>query len=208
MMSISTMASSGVASTSSIASLPVVAVSTFMPRRSSTLESAKMLRASSSTSSTVRPTRSSSELLQPLQHPLLLRRQVGHHAVQEQRGLVEQPLRRLHALDHDAARHGVQLGVLLGGKLAAGEHHDRHVGQRLSPRIRSSTSKPDMSGSRRSSTTQSHGCSRSMFSASAPVSAVTISMSSWPSSSVMLICSARIVLDDQQAFAPRLGDIP
>ena len=48
-----------------------------------------------------------------------------------------------------------------------------------------------MSGSRRSSTTQSHGCSRmSVDSASAPVPAVTISMSSWPSSSAMLICSA------------------
>ena len=46
-----------------MASRPVVAVSTVMPRRSRTLDSAKMLRASSSTSSTVRPTRSSSEEL-------------------------------------------------------------------------------------------------------------------------------------------------
>ena len=44
-----------------MASLPVVAVRTRMPRRSSTLLRAKMLRASSSTSSTLRPSRSSSE---------------------------------------------------------------------------------------------------------------------------------------------------
>ena len=66
-------------------------------------------------------------LVQPLEHALLLGRQVGDDAVQEQRGLVEQPLGRLDALDHDAARHGVQLGVLLGRQLAAGEHHHRHV---------------------------------------------------------------------------------
>ena len=64
-----------------------------------------MLRASSSTSSTLRPTRSSSETVQALDHALLLGRQVGDDAVQEQRGLVEQPLGRLDALDDDAARH-------------------------------------------------------------------------------------------------------
>ena len=62
MISIRTIAISGLDSTSAIASLPVVAVRTFMPRRSSTLLSAKMLRASSSTSSAVLPIRSSSEL--------------------------------------------------------------------------------------------------------------------------------------------------
>ena len=102
-----------------------------MPRRSSTLLSAKMLRASSSTSSTVRSTRSSSELFEPLQHALLFGRQVGHDAMQEQRGLVEQPLGRFDAFDHDAARHGVEVGILLGAQLAAGEHDDRHVGQRV-----------------------------------------------------------------------------
>jgi hypothetical protein len=44
------------------ASLPVVAVRTSMPRRSSTLLSAKILRVSSSTKSTVRFIKSSSEL--------------------------------------------------------------------------------------------------------------------------------------------------
>ena len=89
-----------------------------------------MLRASSSTSSAVRPTRSSSELVQPLQHALLLGRQVGHHAMQEQRGLVEQPLRRFHALHHDAARHGVKLRVFFRRQLASGEHDHRDFRQR------------------------------------------------------------------------------
>ena len=147
MMSIRTIASSGVCSTRSMASLPVVAVSTFMPRRSSTLDSAKMLRESSSTRSTVRPTRSSSELLSCSSMLLLLGRQVGDDAMQEQRRLIEQPLGRLHALDHNAARHGVKLRVLFGRQFPAGEDNDRHIGQRaVSPRMCSSTSKPDMSG--------------------------------------------------------------
>ena len=43
--------------------------------------------------------------VQPLEHALLFGGQVGDDAVQEQRGLVEQPLRRFDALDDDAARH-------------------------------------------------------------------------------------------------------
>ena len=76
-------------------------------------DSAKMLRASSSTRSTVRPTRVLVGLMQPLEHALLFRGQVGDDAVQEQRGFIEQPLRRFDAFDHDAARHGVQLRVLV-----------------------------------------------------------------------------------------------
>ena len=114
-----------------IASRPVLAVSTFMPRRSSTLLSAKMLRTSSSTTSTDLADQVLVGAVQPLEHVLLLRRQVGDHAVQEQRRLVEQPLGRLDALDHDAAGQRVQLRVLLGRQLAAGEHHDRHVAQLL-----------------------------------------------------------------------------
>ena len=98
----------------SIASLPVVAVSTCMPWRSSTLVSAKMLRASSSTTSTVCADEVFVGAVQPLEHPLLVRRQVGDDAVQEQRGLVEQPLGRFDALDDDAARHRVQACVFLG----------------------------------------------------------------------------------------------
>ena len=40
--------------------------------------------------------------VQPLEHLPLGLRQVGDDAVQEERGLVEQPLRRLHVLEHDA----------------------------------------------------------------------------------------------------------
>ena len=49
-----------------------------------------------------------------------------------------------------------------------------------------------MSGSLRSSTTQSQGLSRRVASAPAPVSVVTISMSSWSSNSLMLICSTAL----------------
>ena len=67
--------------------------------------------------------------VQALQHALLVLGQVLGDLVQEERGLVEQPLGRGRALDHDRARHGVQLGVLLGRQVAAGEHHHRQVGQ-------------------------------------------------------------------------------
>ena len=50
--------------------------------------------------------------------------------MQEQRGLIEQPLGGFDALDHDAARHGVELRVLLRREFAAGEHHDRHFRER------------------------------------------------------------------------------
>ncbi len=52
----------------------------------------------------------------------------GDRAVQEERGLVQQALGGFDALDHDAARHGVELRVLLGGELAASEDHHRYVG--------------------------------------------------------------------------------
>jgi hypothetical protein len=48
-----------------------------------------------------------------LEHALLLGRQVGDDAMQEQRGFVEQTLGRFDPLHHDAACHGVQLGVFL-----------------------------------------------------------------------------------------------
>ena len=67
--------------------------------------------------------------VQPLEHPLLVGGQVGDDAVQEQRRLVEQPLGQLDALDDDAARHRVQLRVLLRRQLAAGEDDDRQVGE-------------------------------------------------------------------------------
>src|SRR5205085_2336814 len=50
--------------------------------------------------------------------------------MQEERRLVQQPLRRLDALDDDAARHRVQLRVLLGRQLATGKDNHRDVGER------------------------------------------------------------------------------
>ena len=205
-MSISTIATSGVASSIAIASLPVVAVSTFMPRRSSTLLSAKMLRASSSTSSTVLADQVLVGAVQPLQHALLLGRQVGDHAVQEQRRLVEQPLGRFDALDHDAARHGVQLRILFGRQLAAGEHDDRQVGERR--RRRGSAPAPRSPTCRAAADRAPRNRPAARAAPRAPrrrCPTVTMSMSSWPSSSVMLSCSAAIVLDDQQPLAARLG---
>ena len=92
------------------------------------LDSAKMFRASSSTSSTVRPIKILVRPVQPFEHALLVLRQIGDDAVQEQGRLVEQTLRRLDAFHHDAARHGVKLRILLRRKLAAGEDHHGNVG--------------------------------------------------------------------------------
>src|SRR2546429_2093312 len=50
--------------------------------------------------------------------------------MQEERRLVHQPLRRLDALDDDAARHRVQLRVLLGRQLATRKDNHRDVGER------------------------------------------------------------------------------
>ena len=64
-----------------------------------------------------------------------------------------------------------------------------------------------MSGRRRSSTTQSSGCS--LAARPAPrrrCRRSTMSMSSWPSSSAMLELLGRVVLDDQQALAARRGE--
>jgi hypothetical protein len=69
-----------------------------MPCRSSTLDRAKMLRTSSSTTSTRFCLQGVVRFVQLLHHALLGQRQVRDHAMQEQRGLVEQALRRFHAL--------------------------------------------------------------------------------------------------------------
>ena len=50
--------------------------------------------------------------------------------MQEQRGLVQQPLGRLDPLDHDAAGHGVQLCLFFGRQLPAREDDHRKVRQR------------------------------------------------------------------------------
>ena len=121
---------SGVLSMSSMASRPLVALITSMSWFSSSEVSAKMLRASSSTTSTLRPRRTSLEPCSRSSICLLLRRQVGDDAVQEQRGLVQQPLGRLHVLEHDALGHRLEPRLLLGGQVLAGEDDDGHVGQR------------------------------------------------------------------------------
>ena len=93
--------------------------------------------------------------MQPIQHVLLFARQIGDHAVQEQRGFVEQPLRRFDALHDHAASQRVQPRILFRRQFLAGEYHHGHVAHVGVSRMRSSTSKPLMSGRRRSSTTQS-----------------------------------------------------
>ena len=58
-------------------------------------------------------------VVQLLDHALLGFGQLRDLAVQEQRGLVEQPLGALHALEHDALGAAAQLGLLIGRQLAA-----------------------------------------------------------------------------------------
>ena len=188
-----TIAISGVELTRRIASLPLAAVSTRMPLRSSMLLSAKMLRVSSSTSSAVFPTRSSSDRCNRSYHLLLLRRQIGHDAVQEQRGLIQQPFGRFHAFDDNASRHGVQLRILFGRQLPSRKDDDGNFRQRVvvcagPPRLRSLTCREAC----RSSTTQSKRSSLRKSRPSAPVPAVTISISSCSSKAVMLSCSAAL----------------
>jgi len=52
--------------------------------------------------------------IEPFEHLLFLGRKIRDDAMQEQRGFIEQPLRRFDALHHDAARDGVKLSVFLG----------------------------------------------------------------------------------------------
>ena len=85
----------------------------------------------------------------------------------------------------------VQLRILLRRQLAAGEHHDRHVGQR---RVVADLLQHVEARHVRQAQVEHDAIARparaASASASAPVPAVTMSMSSWPSSSVMLSCSA------------------
>src|SRR5262249_53887501 len=70
-------------------------------------------------------------LVQPLDHLLLRRGQIGDHAVKEQGGLIQQPLGRAHPLQHDALGILTQLDLLLIGELAAREDDDRRAVQLL-----------------------------------------------------------------------------
>ena len=59
--------------------------------------------------------------MQPFEHSLLLRRQIGDDAVQEERGLVQQSLRRLDVFQDDALGHRLESRLLIGGEILAGE---------------------------------------------------------------------------------------
>ena len=98
-----------------------------MPWSSSTLVSAKMLRTSSSTTSTLLPAKTAVGAVQLLEHPALLLRQLRLDAVQEQRGLVEQPLGRTHILDDDRLGVPAELRLLRRRELLAGVDDDRQV---------------------------------------------------------------------------------
>ena len=178
MISISTMARLGVDSTSVMASRPVVAASTCMPRRSSTLDSAKILRASSSTSSTVRPTRSSSELLSRSSMRCF---SGGRLVTMRCRNSAVSSSRR----SGNSTPLTTMLRAIVCSLASSSADNSRPVNTTTgtsasvaSARSSSKTSKPDMSGKRRSSTTQSQGSCRSSVSASEPDPVATISMSS------------------------------
>ena len=51
--------------------------------------------------------------VQPFEHPSFLFGKIGHDAMQEQRGLVQQPVRRFDTLDDDASRKRLEPRVLL-----------------------------------------------------------------------------------------------
>ena len=154
-----------------------------------------MLRTSSSTTSTVLPTQVVVGAVQPLEHraasPAAGRRRTRcrNSAVSSSsRSGDSTPLTTtLRAMR-------VQPRVLLGRQLLAGEDDDRQ-------RRASASSSRDAARAPRSRTCRAaagraprsrSGCSRSAASASAPVPTVAISMSSWPSSSRMLSCSAAL----------------
>ena len=137
-----------------------------------------MLRMSSSTTSTLRPVQGLIALVQVLDHVLLRLGQVRDDPVQEQRGLIEQPLRRAHALEHDALGLLAQLALLGLRKLAAREHDDRGL-----PQLRILLNLGQQVEARhvRQPQIQHHavegGCSRISSRAAAPVPAGVISTS-------------------------------
>ena len=166
---------------------------------SSTLVSAKMLRMSSSTISALRPASDGIVLVQLLEHLALLGRQAALDAVQEQRGLVEQPVRRLHVLDDDRFGQPPQLGLLLLRQLLAGVDDDRDLRQ---PRARPSSSRAGRSRSCRRARGRGPGsrtfCASSAASASAPVAtAVRLHVAVADQLDDALALDV-VVLDDQQ----------
>ena len=109
----------------SIASRPFRAISTLAPFGSSTFDSAKMLRASSSTTSTRRPSSAALAIARHLEHPLPLGRQRRFHLVQEQRHFIQQALRRARVLDDDRLREPAQPLLLVARQRSSGVDDDR-----------------------------------------------------------------------------------
>ena len=70
----------------------------------------------------------SSRLRALLDHLLLFVGQVRNDLMQEQRHLVEQPLRRFRALDDDRLGVAAQPLLIVGGEVAAGVDDDRREG--------------------------------------------------------------------------------
>ena len=152
-----------------MASRPLVALMTSASWFSRSEVSAKMLRASSSTTSTLRPRSTSLELCRPCSTRCM---DSGRSATTRCRNSAvssSRPLRRAHILEDDA------LGQ--GAELAAAPRHSVPCRCRPPPGrppaagsawIFSSSSKPLMSGRRRSSTTQSKDRACISASAAAP----------------------------------------
>ena len=65
--------------------------------------------------------------MQALEHPLLLRGELGDDAMKEQGGLVEQPFRGFNAFDDNAAGQDVQAGVFFGRQVFAGKYNHRQI---------------------------------------------------------------------------------
>ena len=71
--------------------------------------------------------------VQPLEHHLLFLGQIGDDAVEEERGLVQEPFGRLDVLQDDALGHGLEPDLIVVGQILAGEDDDGQVLQVLAP---------------------------------------------------------------------------
>ena len=126
-------------------------------------------------------------LVQLLEHLALLGRQVALDAVQEQRGLVEQPLRRLHVLDDDRLGQPPQLGLLLLRQLLAGVDDDRNLRQlRARLHLLEQLEAAHVARARGRAPGSRTRCCSSAASASAPVATAVVFTSPLPISSTML----------------------
>ena len=164
-----------------------------------------MFRASSSTSSTVFPRRSSSELCS---RSSIFCFSAGRSATTRCKNSAVSSSSRsgdFHTLDDNTACHAMQLRIFVQRELLAGEYDYRKVRQHriVADRLRARRS-PTCPGVWRSSTAQSICCSRNIFRASAPVLAVTTIdvVVAEQFGNTELLSAA--VFDHQQAPAPRL----